>query len=134
MFWTVLLLHKCRCKTGRTGAINAQVRKTKLRQNFSQRTQLIHSIGPNTHLLGRFAPFRYCTKVVAQRAELVLLTHKFAKRSYVGIFHNERTRSTPLDPKFMFCGVSHHFITARKSVQNCRTGAINAQVREMMLR
>jgi hypothetical protein len=40
---------------------------------------LIHSIGPKTHVLGRFGPFRYCTKVDAKLAELVPLTHKFVK-------------------------------------------------------
>jgi hypothetical protein len=49
-----------------------------------------------------FEPFHYCTKVGAKMAELVLLTHNFAKRSCIGIFRNERTRSTPLDPKLMF--------------------------------
>jgi hypothetical protein len=29
--------------------------------------------------LGHFGPFRYCTKVDAKLAELVPLTHKFAK-------------------------------------------------------
>jgi hypothetical protein len=50
---------------------------------------LIHSIGRKTHVLGRFGPFRYCTKVNAKLAELVPLTHKFAKQSRVGIFRNE---------------------------------------------
>ena len=36
------------------------------------------------------------------------LTNLRAKRSRVGIFHNERTRSTPLDPKLMFCCISYH--------------------------
>ena len=38
-------------------------------------------------------------KLGAKRAELV---QKFVPRSRVGIFCNERTRSTPLDPKLMF--------------------------------
>jgi hypothetical protein len=76
----------------------------KLRWNFSQRTQPIHSIGPKTHVLGRFGPFRYCTKVDAKLAEQVPLTHKLAKNTRVRIFHNERTRSTPLDKKLMFWG------------------------------
>jgi hypothetical protein len=101
-FRTVSLLHESRCKTGRAGAINAQVRKIKLLLNFSQRTHVIHSIGPKTHILERFGPFRYCTKVDAKLAELVPLTHKFAKESRVRIFCNERTSFTPLDPKLMF--------------------------------
>jgi hypothetical protein len=78
----------------------------------------IHSIGPKTHVLGRFGPFHYCTKVDAKLAELVPLTHKFAKRSYARKFRNERTYSTELDPKLMFWGIPVHFVTARMSMQN----------------
>jgi hypothetical protein len=90
----------------------------KLLLNFSQRTHMSHSIGPKTHVLERFGPFRYCMKVDAKLAELVPLTHKFAKQSSVIIFRNERTRSTPLDPKLMFSGVLERFVTARRSMQN----------------
>ena len=41
-------------------------------------------------------PFGCLTKLGAKQAELV---QKFVPRSRVGIFRNERTRSTPLDPK-----------------------------------
>jgi hypothetical protein len=51
-------------------------------------------------------------KVDTKIAELVPLSHKFAKQSRVGIFRNERTRPTPLDPKLMFLGVSDHFAIA----------------------
>jgi hypothetical protein len=70
-------------------------------------------------------------KVDAKLAELVPLTHKFAKQSRVGIFCKECTRSTPLDPKLMFWGVWDCFVNARKSMQNwpnwCRyrTSALN---------
>jgi hypothetical protein len=90
----------------------------KLRRKISQQTHLIHSVGPKTHVLERFGPFRYCTKVDAILAELVPLTHKFAKQSLVRNFRNERPRSTPLDPKLMFWGISDRFVTARKSMQN----------------
>jgi hypothetical protein len=80
--------------------------------------QPIHSIGPKTDVLGHFEPFRYCTKVDAKLVELVPLSHKFAKQSRVGIFRNKRTRSAPFDPKLIFWGVSDHFVTARKSMQN----------------
>jgi hypothetical protein len=43
-------------------------------------------------------------KVIAKLTELVPLSHKFAEKSRVGIFLNERTRSTPFDPKLMFKG------------------------------
>jgi len=49
--------------------------------------------------------FGCLTKLGAKRAELV---QKFVARSRVGIFRNERTRSTPLDPKLMFCCVSYY--------------------------
>jgi hypothetical protein len=48
-------------------------------------------------------------KADAKLDELGPLTQKFAKQSRVGNFRNERTRSTPLDPKLMFWGVSDSF-------------------------
>ena len=50
-------------------------------------------------------PFGCFTKLGAKRAELV---QKFVKRSRIGIFRNERTRSTPLDPKLMFWCVLYY--------------------------
>ena len=44
-------------------------------------------------------PLGCLTKLGVKRAELV---QKFVPRSCVRIFHNEPTRSTPLDPKLMF--------------------------------
>ena len=41
----------------------------------------------------------------AKRAELV---QNFVARSRVGLFRNERTRSTPLNPKLTFWCVSYH--------------------------
>jgi hypothetical protein len=84
----------------------------KLRWLFSQRTHPIHPIGPKTHVLGHLGPFRYCTKVDTKLAELAPLTPKFAKQTVVLIFRNDRTRSTPLDPKLMFWGISDRFLTA----------------------
>ena len=51
--------------------------------------------------LGLFA----CVNLGAKRAELL---QKFVPRSRVGIFRNEGTRSTPLDPKLMFWCVSYY--------------------------
>ena len=45
-------------------------------------------------------------KLGAKRAELV---KKFVPRSRVGIFRNECTRNTPLDPKLTFWCVSYYF-------------------------
>jgi len=48
------------------------------------------------------SPFGCLTKLGAKHAELV---QKFMPRSRVEIFRNERTRSTPLDPKLMFSSI-----------------------------
>jgi len=50
-------------------------------------------------------PFGCLTKLGAKRADLV---QKFVPRSRFGIFHNERTRSTPLHPKLTFSYVSYY--------------------------
>jgi len=50
-----------------------------------------------------FGWFHYCMKLGAKRAELEQLMQKFVPRSRIGIFCSEPTRSTPLDPKLMFC-------------------------------
>jgi hypothetical protein len=68
--------------------------------------------------LGCFGPFCYRTNFGAKRVELGQLMPKFVNRSRVEIFLNKRTRSTPLDPKLMFWGVSDYFVTVRTSVQN----------------
>ena len=64
---------------------------------------------PHWTLNSHFAAFRtiwvhlglfgWLTKLGAKWAELV---QNFVPRSRIGIFLNERTRSTPLDPKLMF--------------------------------
>jgi hypothetical protein len=108
--------HYCRkvdAKLAQPVPLSHKFAKKKSRLNFLQRTHPIHSIGPKTHVSGRFGPFRYCMEVDAKLAELAPLTHKFAKRSCVQISRNERTRSTPLDPKLMFWCVSDRFVTAR---------------------
>ena len=68
-------------------------------------------------------PFCCLTKLGAKRAELV---QKFVKRSRIGFFRNERTRSTPLDPKLTICCVSYYlgaFGTAWLPYETrCKTG------------
>jgi hypothetical protein len=71
-----------------------------------------------THDLERFGPFRYRPKLDAELAKVMPLMHKLAKQSRVGIFCNERTRSTPMDPKLMFWSVPDRFVMARMSMQN----------------
>ena len=47
-------------------------------------------------------PFGCLTKLGAKRAELV---QNFVPQRRIGIFRNESTRSTPLDPKLTFCTI-----------------------------
>ena len=76
------------------------------------------------------APFGCLTKLGAKRAELV---QKFVPRSRVGIFRNERTRSTPLDPKLIFWCVSYYlgaFGTIWLPYETrCKMGRTSAKVR-----
>ena len=60
-------------------------------------------------------PFGCLTELGAKQAEQV---EKFVLRSRVGIFHDKRTRSTPLDPKLMFWRVFDHLVALRNTVQN----------------
>ena len=50
-------------------------------------------------ILVHLGPLGCLTKLGAKWAELV---QKFVPRSRVGVFRDERTRYTPLDPKLMF--------------------------------
>ena len=74
--------------------------------------------------------FGSLTKLGEKQAELV---QKFVPRSRVGIFRNERTRSTPLDPKLMFRSVSYYlgaFGTVWLPYEiRCKTGRTSAKVR-----
>ena len=50
--------------------------------------------------------FYYGSKTRCKTAELVHLVQKFVRRSRVGIFRNERTQTSPYDPKLIFWRVS----------------------------
>ena len=125
-FGTVWLPYETWYKTGRA---SAKVRATKSRRNFYQR---MHPIHPHRILNCRFGafctiwlnsgPFGCLTKLGAKWAELV---QKFVPRSCIGIFRNERTRSTPLDPKIkilerftLFRCILDHLVALRNSGQN----------------
>ena len=75
------------------------------------------------------APFGCLTKLGAKRAELV---QKFVKQSRIGIFRNERTRSTPLDPKLTFWCISYYLCAfgtvSLPDETQCKTGRTNAKV------
>jgi len=77
-------------------------------------------------------PFRCLTKLGAKQAELVQM---FVPRSRAGIFRNEHTRSTPMDPKMMFWCISY-YLSAFGTVwlpyeTRCKTGRTSAKVRAM---
>ena len=75
-------------------------------------------------------PFDCHTELGAKQARLVQM---FVPRSRVRIFRNERTRSTPLDPKLTFWCVSNYlgeFGTVWfHSETRCKTGRTSANVR-----
>ena len=77
--------------------------------------------------------FGCLTKLGAKRAKLV---QKFVPRSCIGIFRNERTRSTPLYPKLTFWCVLYYlgaFGTAWLPYETrCKTGRTSAKVRATM--
>ena len=84
-------------------------------------------------------PFRYCMKLRAKRAKLLQLMQKFVPQCRSRIFRNECSRSTPLDPKLMFCFVSFRlgaFGTVSLLHETCckmrQTGTINGKVRATM--
>ena len=119
---------------GRTGA---KVHATKSHQNFSQQT---HSDWPRCSLNSCFGAFctiwvhlvlfGCLTKLVAKRADVV---QKFEPRSRFGIFRNEHTQSTPLDPNLMFWCVSYYLgafgiVWLRYNTQ-CTKGQTGANVR-----
>jgi len=109
-FGTVWLPYKTRCKTGQTGE---KLHAMKSHRNFSQQTQPIrHHWTLNSCFCAfrtiwvHLGPFGCVTTLSLKWVKLV---QKFVTRSRVRIFCNERTRSTPLDPKLKFLCVSYYF-------------------------
>ena len=80
-------------------------------------------------------PFGCPMKLGAKRAELV---QKFVPQSRVGIFRDERARSTPLDSKLTFWCISNYlgaFGTVWLPYETrCKTGRASAKVRATKLR
>ena len=80
-------------------------------------------------ILVHLGPFGLLTKLDAKRAELV---QKFVPQNHVGIFRNQRTQSTPLDPELMFWCVLYNFGafgTVWLSYETwCKTGRTSAKV------
>ena len=97
-FGTVWLPYETRCKTGRASAkvrATSRVRIFRIEQTRSTPCDpkltfwCVHTIWVHS------GPFGCLTKLGAKLAELV---KKFVPRSRIGIFRNEHTRSTMLDP------------------------------------
>ena len=84
------------------------------------------------YYLGAFGTVCCVTTLSSKQAKLV---QKFMPRSRVGIFHNERTRSTPLDSKLMFWCVLYYlgaFGTDWLAYKTrCKTGWSGAKLRAM---
>ena len=81
-------------------------------------------------ILMHLGPFDWLAKLDGKQAELM---QKFVPRSRVRIFRNERTQSTPLDPKLMFWCVLY-CLSAFGTVwlpyeTRCKTGRTSAKVR-----
>ena len=80
-------------------------------------------------------PFGCLTKLGAKRAELV---QKLVPRSHDGIFHNECTRSAPLEHKLTFWCVSYYLVSFGTVwlpyETRCKTGRTSAKVRAVMSR
>ena len=78
-----------------------------------------------------FGLFGFLTKIDAKRAVLV---PNFVPRSRVGIFRNERARSTPLDHNLMFWCDSYYlggFGTVWLPYESrCKTARTSAKIRE----
>ena len=78
--------------------------------------------------MGHSGLFGCLTKLGAKQADLV---QKFVPRSRVGIFRNERIRSTLLDPKLMFWCISYYmgaFGTVWLPYETrCKTGRTSAK-------
>ena len=135
-FVTVWLPYETRCKMGRS---SAKVRATKSHRIFlamnapdPSHWTLNSCFGAFRIILVHWGPFGYVTKLGAKRAELA---QKFVVRSHIEIFRNERTRSTPLDPKLMFWCLSDH-LGAIRTVwlpyeSSWKTSQTSAKVRAM---
>ena len=85
-----------------------------------------------SYYLGAFGTVCCVTTLSSKRAKLV---QKFMPRSRVGIFRNERTRSTPLDSKLMFWCVLY-YLGAFGTIwlpykTRCKTGGSGAKLRAM---
>ena len=128
-----LVAYETRWETGRT---SAKVRAWMLRWNFSQRTHPIHPLDPKltfwcvSKYLGAFGTIwlPYKTRSKTGRTSAKVRATKSHRN-----FCNERTRSTPLDPKLTFWCVLYYlgaFGTVWLPYETrSKTGRTSAEVR-----
>ena len=135
-FGTIWLPSETRCKTVQTSSCH-EVASEFFAKNAPDPPcwTLKRYFGAFHKIRVHSGPFGCRTKLGAKRAELV---QKFVPRSRVGIFRNECTRSTPLDPKLTFWCVSY-YLGAFETVwlpyeTRCKTGRTSAKVRAMKSR
>ena len=132
-FGTVWLPYETRCKTGRT---SAKVRAARSRRSFFRTNApdpphwtLNTCFGSFLTICVHLGSLGCLTKLGAKHSELV---QKFVRRGRFGVFNDERTRSTPLDPNLMFWCVSYHlgaFGAVCLPYENrCKTGRTSAFV------
>jgi len=130
-FGTVSLLHKTCCKTRQTGAINAKFRPRCLVRIFGNEHSQSTLLDPKLMFWcvsfhsDVFWTVSLLHETWCKSAKLVQLMQKFMLLCRARIFCNERSRSTPLDPKLMFGCVSlrsgafwNSFATAQNLVLN----------------
>ena len=79
-----------------------------------------------------FGPFDYCTNLGAKQVKLVQLVQKFVPRRCVGIFRNERSRSTPLDPKLLCWCVSYSLGAFGTVLNPCETNFKTGRTGQLM--
>ena len=110
-FGTVRLPYETQGKTGRT---STKVRATKSSQIFFATNApnpphwtLNTCFGAFRTICIHLGPLGCITKLGAKHSELV---QKFVGRSRVGVFRDQRTQSTPLDPKLSFCCISYRLV------------------------
>ena len=126
---------------GQTSAINAKVNATKSRRNFSLRIHPLHTMEPKTHVLLHFVMFgciwdRFVTALnFVQMGQSGAINAKVrATKSHLNLSLRMRPihtigPQTHVSVRFIMFGcIWDRFVTARNSVQNGRTGAINANV------
>ena len=143
MFWcisfrlgalgTVSLLHETRCKSS-CHKVSSEFLETYAPDphNWTLSSCFHAFLSVCVHL----EPFRYYNKLETKQVTLVQLMEKFVPRCLVTISCNERSRSTPLDPKLIFWCISFRLgafgTISQLHETRCKMGqlgAINARVR-----